>query len=95
MYTGDFAPSASYHLNILSLTIRQYAILYSISRKILVNLREVVVSRRDIGVKSLSETKTSLNIIEDSKEKQTGEGLWKVYEAEHSVYVTRSGVLGE
>ena len=75
MYTGDFAPTASYHLNILTLTIRQYAILYSISRKILVNLREAVLRRRNIGFKSLSQTKTSPVVIEDSKEKQTGEGL--------------------
>jgi hypothetical protein len=75
MYTGDFAPTASYHLNILNLAIRQYAILYSISRKILVNLREAVFRRRDIGFKSLSETKIGPVVIKDSKEKQTGEGL--------------------
>jgi hypothetical protein len=37
--------------------------------------REVVVRRRDIGVKSLSETKTSPIVVKDSKEKQTGDGL--------------------
>ena len=93
MYAGDLAPTASYHLNVLNLMIRQYAILYSISRKIVVSLRVVVVRRRDMGFKSLSETKTSLSVIKDSKEKQTGEGLGKVYEAERSVYVTRSGAL--
>jgi hypothetical protein len=39
------------------------------------NKRELAVSRRDIGVKSLSETKTSPLLSKDSKEKQTGEGL--------------------
>jgi hypothetical protein len=34
--------------------------------------REAVVLRRDIGVKSLSETKTSPMVNKDSKEKQTG-----------------------
>jgi len=42
--------------------------LYTNSRKIL------VVRRRDIGVKSLSETETSPVVIKDSKEKQTGDG---------------------
>ena len=43
--------------------------MYTNSRKIL------VVRRRDIGVKSLSETETSPVVIKDSKEKQTGDGL--------------------
>ena len=47
--------------------------MYTSSRKILVSKREVVVRRRDIGVKSLSETKTSPVVIKDSKEKHTGE----------------------
>jgi len=59
----------------MNLTIGQYAVLYTSSRKILAREREVVVNRRDIGVKSLSETKTSPVVIEDSMEKQTGEGL--------------------
>jgi hypothetical protein len=37
--------------------------------------REAVVSRRDIGVTSLSERKTSPLLSKDSKQKQTGEGL--------------------
>ena len=69
-YNGDFVLSASYHFSTFNLTIRQYAILYT---KENLSKREVVVSRRDLGVKSLSETKTSPVVIKDSKEKQTGE----------------------
>jgi len=77
MYTGDFAPTASYHLSILNLMIRQYAILYTSSRKILVTFSEVVFRSCDIGFKSLSETKTSLNVIKDSKENKLARDLGK------------------
>jgi hypothetical protein len=77
--------------------IRQYARLYSSScvcgsMKILVNLGEAIC-RRDIGVKSLSETKTFRLVNKDRKEKHVGEGHAKACVAERSAYVTSRDTL--
>ena len=55
--------------------------------KILVYLGEAIC-RRDIGVESLSETKTIRLVNKDRKEKHA-----KAYVAERSAYITRRDML--